>query len=352
MKSKNNISERKKNHLEICLDDSAQIESSELYLFPGIRFIHQALPELDSDEIDMKVTFNNHTIDLPLFISCMTGGSSEGFKANVNLAKAAEACNIPVGMGSFRVLLDNPKLAHHFELKKYAPSVPVMGNIGIVQLRDESQDKILSIADDLGVDLIVVHINPGQELFQPGGDRDFLHLRDVLKNFIQKSPIPIIVKETGCGFNPSLISYFSEIGASYIDLAGGGGTNWISVEGERNPDKYVVEQFQQWGIPTAVSLYLQGKKAALLASGGIKTGLDAVKAVAMGAKAAGMARPFIYAVNKGGVEAVISLVDHIKQTFHTAMVLTGSKDIQSLQSVPLIYNQEFLNISKQYGEKS
>ncbi|MDA3808877.1 MAG: type 2 isopentenyl-diphosphate Delta-isomerase [Spirochaetaceae bacterium] len=350
--SKNDISARKKNHLDICLDDKAEIESSDLYLFPQIKFIHQALPELNGDDINMKVDFHKHTIDLPLFISCMTGGSSEGFKSNKNLAQSAEISRIPVGMGSFRILLEKPELFHHFELKKYAPSVPVIGNIGMVQLRDDSQKDILKISSDLGIDLLAVHINPGQELFQQNGDRNFLNLRNVLADFIQKSPIPVIVKETGCGFTPSLVTFFKEIGALYIDVSGGGGTNWISVEGENSLEKEVAELFRQWGIPTAVSLYLSGKKAPLLASGGIKTGLDAVKSIALGAKAAGMARPFIRAVNEGGVEGAVSLINDIKKVFQTVMVLTGSKDIKELQNVPLVFDSDFISLCNQYGEKS
>ena len=352
MQLKNDISDRKKKHLEICLDESAEIESSDLHLFNKMSFIHQALPELDSNLLDLKVKFHNFTIDFPFFISCMTGGSDNGFEANINLARSAELAGIPVGMGSFRILLEKPQLAHHFELKKYAHSVPVFGNIGIVQLRDESQNQIQKIASDLGVDFLAVHINPGQEIFQPEGDRSFLKLKEVLADFVQKSPIPIIIKETGCGFTPTLISYFKKIGVTYIDLSGGGGTNWISVEGERSPIKQVVNEFRQWGIPTAVSLYLDGKIAPLLASGGIKTAMDAVKAVALGAKAAGMARPLIKAVNSGGVDGALSLINDVRAVFKAVMVLTGSRNIQELQHVPLLYKPDFLDLCRQYKEKS
>lgn len=341
---------RKKKQLEVCLDTEAPIESDELYLFPQMRFIHNALPELDSRLVDTGTGFLNFKIDLPLFISCMTGGSDRGFRANVNLAKAAESANIPVGMGSFRILLEKPDLFHHFELKKYAPSVPVMGNIGLVQIRDESVTGILKIAGDLGVDAMSVHINSAQELFQTGGDRNFLGLKETLAEFIELSPLPVIVKETGCGFTSSLISLFSRMGAAYIDTAGGGGTNWISVEGEINSYDETSREFRQWGIPTAVSLYLSGKSAPLLASGGIRTGMDAVKAIALGAHAAGMARPFIKAVHLGGEDGVLDLIYEFKKIFHTVMVLTGSKNVDALKRVPLIFDSNFMQRAEQYRE--
>jgi len=348
MKSNDDMTIRKKKQLDVCLDTAAPIQSDDLYLFPSMRFIHNALPELDSRHVDTSTAFLNYKIDLPLFISCMTGGSTQGFKANMDLARAAQIANIPVGMGSFRVLLKNPELSRHFELKKYASSVPVMGNIGIVQIRDESSHEILKIAEDLGVDLLTVHINPGQELFQEGGDRDFKGLKDHLTEFIGQSPLPVIVKETGCGFTPSLITLFSSMGAAFIDVAGSGGTNWISVEGETDPPHPVAGLFRQWGIPTAVILYLCGRSSSLLASGGIRTGLDAVKAVALGAGAAGMALPFIRAVSSGGVDKVLSLIEEIKKTFHTAMVLTGSQNIEVLKKAPLVFDPSFLQLADQY----
>jgi len=348
--SKDDTVLRKKRQLDVCLEGGTAIESAELQLFNKIRFVHNALPELDSRQIDTSVDFLGYRISLPLFISCMTGGSAQGFRANVDLAKAAEGAGIPVGMGSFRILLEKPELSSHFELKKYAPSVPVMGNIGIVQIRDVPSSALLGIAADLGADALAVHINPGQELIQRGGDRDFRGLKDALGDFIARSSLPVIVKETGCGFTPALINEFTQMGAALTDVAGGGGTNWMRVEGEINPDGPPAGEFAQWGIPTAVILSLCGKTHPLLASGGIRTGMDAVKSVALGAAAAGMAGPFIRGVSTGGAEKAAALIEGIRETFRTAMALTGAENVQELRKVPLVFESDFLHLAEQYRE--
>lgn len=344
-----NISARKDTHLDICINNN-NIESDLKYLFPEIEFIHSALPEMHADEVDMSVDFLGTKISVPLLISCMTGGSDKGFEVNIELAKAAEESSIPIGMGSFRILLKKPEYFEHFNLKKYAPNVPVIGNIGIAQLKGESKQEILTITDDLGVDALAVHINVGQELFQPEGDRDFAGLKEHLSEFITLSNVPVIIKETGCGFDPSLIEYFKTIGVSIVDIAGAGGTNWISVERERQAAYMysAAEQFADWGIPTAVSVFLHNSNPPLIASGGIRNGMDAVKAVAMGALCAGMAKPFIKGYKKNGKEEVISMIKGIQKVFEAVMVLTSSKTINDLRKVPLLFSDKFHAVAEQY----
>ncbi len=263
----------------------------------------------------------------------MTGGSEAGLEVNRELAKAAQATGLPVGLGSFRVLFEHPELDGQFRLKSLAPDVPVLANLGAVQVRDRPQAEVLEWLRRLEVQALVVHLNPGQELFQPEGDRDFRGLRQAVARLCEHSPVPVIVKETGFGILPSLVRELLDAGAAYVDLAGAGGTNWIRVEAYRlgGDERAAAEEFTDWGLPTAVLLgALQGTER-VLASGGLRGGLDAAKAVALGAHLAGMALPFIREVCAGGAEAVIRLVRRLEMSFRSAMLLTGSRTLKDLR---------------------
>jgi isopentenyl-diphosphate delta-isomerase len=264
----------------------------------------------------------------------MTGGSEQGFRANRELARAAQATGLPVGMGSFRVLFEHPELFNHFHLKALAPDVPVLANLGAVQVRDRDHDEIFEWLKKLEVQSLVVHLNPGQELFQPEGDRDFRGLKAALARLCQRCPVPVVVKETGFGILPSLARELLESGAAYVDLAGAGGTNWITVEAYRLPEaeRGPAAEFADWGLPTAALLAaMAGSTDRLLASGGLRTGLDAAKALALGARLAGMALPLIRRVTAGGAEAVVRAVREQEQVLRAAMVLTGSRTLADLR---------------------
>ncbi len=263
----------------------------------------------------------------------MTGGSAQGLEVNRELARAAQATGLPVGLGSFRVLFDHPELAEQFQLKSLAPDVPVLANLGAQQVRDRPLAEIVEWLRRLEVQALVVHLNPGQELFQPEGDRDFRGLKQAIARFCAKAPVPVIVKETGFGILPSLVRELLDAGAAFVDLAGAGGTNWIRVEAYRLPveERAAAEEFNDWGLPTAVLLGAIEDTERVLASGGLRGGLDAAKAVALGARLAGMALPFIREVCAGGAEAVIGLVHRLEHSFRSAMLLTGSRTLEDLR---------------------
>jgi isopentenyl-diphosphate delta-isomerase len=263
----------------------------------------------------------------------MTGGSEAGLSVNRELARAAQAAGLPVGLGSFRVLFQHPELAEQFQLKKLAPDVPVLANLGAVQVRDRPQAEIFEWLRRLEVQALVVHLNPGQELFQPEGDNDFRGLKQAIARLCEGSPVPVIVKETGFGILPSLVRELLDAGAAYVDLAGAGGTNWIRVEAYRltGETRASAEEFADWGLPTAVLLGALRGTDRVLASGGLRSGLDAVKAVALGARLAGMALPFIREVCAGGAEAVGALLRRLEHSFRTAMLLTGSRTLEDLR---------------------
>ena len=264
----------------------------------------------------------------------MTGGSDGGFRANRELARAAETLGIPVGLGSMRVLLENADLFTHFNMKPLAPSVPVLANIGAVQVRDMDRPEIYEMLKRLEAQALVIHMNPGQELFQPEGDRDFRGLKEAIARACDECPLPVIVKETGFGIAPNLVRELLNAGVAYVDLAGAGGTNWILVESYRlsETESAAASQFADWGIPTAVLLAaFGGTQIRLLASGGIRGGMDGAKAMAMGAQMAGFALPVIREVVAGGADAVTRFFQRQEKTLRSVMLLTGSKDIASLR---------------------
>lgn len=297
-----------------------------------MRFIHNPLPELSVPDIDTGVPFLGHRSAYPFFVSCMTGGSAEGFRANKNLAIAAQNAGIPVGMGSIRVLFEHDEVFEHFHLKRFAPDVPVIANIGGVQLRDFNHEIIHEMLRRLEVQALAVHLNPGQELYQTNGDRDFRGIADKIGAFCERSPVPVIVKETGFGIGPAWAKALIDMGVSYIDIAGAGGTNWISVESYREEDP-TADDFADWGVPTALALAGMGPelRGSVIASGGVRSGMDVAKAAALGAAQAGLALPFIRAEAELGVDGVNELIRNLGTTVRNVMALTGSRSVNELR---------------------
>lgn len=348
------IISRKQHHIDVCKEGSGfQVEGQLGSAFSEISFIHEAMPEIAWDDISTAVSFLGCPIKFPLFISCMTGGSAEGKSANRALAQAAQTKKLPIGLGSMRVLLDHPERAADFQIKKIARDVPVMANIGAVQIRELSFDRIRKLLEMIEADALVIHLNCGQEIFQPGGDTDFTGLLDAISRCTDHSGVPVIVKETGFGIHPRRVKTLLDRGVAYVDLAGSGGTNWVLVEEcckETRGES--AAEFASWGIPTAplvaATRPFNGK---ILASGGLRTGMDLAKSIAMGAVAGGMALPLIQAALKGGAEAVCDRLDAIEHTFRSVMLLTGCRSIAELQKAPLIYSPNFQHYLQQlnYG---
>jgi isopentenyl-diphosphate delta-isomerase type 2 len=334
------MSARKAAHLDVCIDaERYSVESGNSRLHE-VHLIHRSLPECNFATVDTTVSFLGHTVALPFFISSMTGGSAAGYKVNKQLAEIAEALGIPVGMGSIRILLRKPEVIRDFMLKDIAQSVPVFANIGGVQLPTIMHDELYRLIDTLRVDGIAVHLNPGQELFQPEGDRDFTGVLAALERFIAGSPVPVIVKETGMGINPAEIHALRNIGASLVDIAGSGGTNWVRVEAHRldprDPIAGAAAEFDLWGLPTGLVLAALGRDVpGVLASGGIRGGMDIVRALALGAEAVGMALPFIRAVSQGGLTAGLELGRQFEYVIRSAMTMSGVQSVQELRRVPL-----------------
>jgi isopentenyl-diphosphate delta-isomerase type 2 len=241
-------------------------------------------------------------------------------------------------LGSVRVLFDHPELFEHFHIKPLAPDVPVLANLGAVQIRDRNHGEILKLMQRLEVQALVIHLNPGQELFQPEGDTDFRGLKGALSRLCDTSDIPIIVKETGFGIPLPLAKELLDMGVAFVDLAGAGGTNWISVEAYRLPEvsRRPAWEFESWGLPTAYLMAMLAQtemrtSGRILASGGLRTGMDIAKALVLGAEMAGMALPIIRSERQGGVEGVLRFMSDLRTTLRSVMVLCGAPNLPSLR---------------------
>ncbi len=333
------MSRRKTQHLEICLDDGRYRVETGTTRLEEVHPVHRSLPEVDAAEADPSIDFLGHRVAMPVFISSMTGGSAAGYQTNKDLAAVAEELGIPVGMGSMRILFRKPDVLDHFRIKRYAPDVPVFTNIGAVQLPQMSHDEIFRMTETLGVDGIAVHLNPAQEIFQPGGDTSFTGIMDALRRFIERSPVAVLVKETGFGINPGEVQTLLEAGAAYVDVAGSGGTNWVRVEAYRHDDpvaSVAAEEFDEWGLPTGLLLAAIGRdQRGILASGGIRTGMDVVRALMLGAEAVGLALPFVRAVAEGGINRAIEFGRRLDYVIRTAMTLSGCRRIADLHTAPI-----------------
>jgi isopentenyl-diphosphate delta-isomerase type 2 len=387
------LGRRKNQHLEICTSpERFAVEGGDSRL-SEVRFLHHALPEVDEAQVDTSVEFLGYKVALPLFISAMTGGSEAGFRANKELARLAQAEKLAVGMGSIRILFGKPELAEHFALKQWAPDVPVVANLGGVQVRDMVHSQIIELIRRLEVDALAIHLNPAQELFQAEGDRDFRGILEAVKRFCQASPVPVVVKETGCGINPAEAARLLKAGAAFVNIAGSGGTNWATVEALRNqefpsarsrkaPSAASAAEFADWGNPTGLvlaalrrlddagrfgapppkplglpagesfsaarlaALDKKGKKenprpasegilnGRILASGGIRSGRDLAASLILGARLAGSALPFIRAISSGGLEAAQLQVEDLRAVLRRVMVLCDCATVAQLRAAP------------------
>jgi isopentenyl-diphosphate delta-isomerase len=346
---------RKADHLRICLRKRRYtVETGSTWL-DEIRLVHRSLPEMNAADIDTTVMFLGRPISMPIFISSMTGGSAGGFRANKNLAQVAQEAGIPVGLGSIRILFRNPEVIEHFLLRPLAPDVPIFANIGGVQLRTDNFEPLVELIKRLEVDGLAVHLNVGQELVQPEGDSSFFGVLNGIERLCEACPVPVIAKETGFGINPAEAKSLLAAGVQYVDVAGRGGTNWAKVEAYRLPkeSRGVANELESWGTPTALLLAAtRAFDGSILASGGIRSGMDVAKSIALGAVAAGLALPFIRAVARGGVEAGVAVAERIRDVLHTAMLLTGSRTVADLRSAQVLESMEFAHAVSQLKQLS
>ena len=333
---------RKLDHLRICADKPVESGDSG---FGDIRFVHNALPECDMGTIDLSTRFLDHTFSSPLFISAMTGGHPATKDVNVRLARAAERFGIGMGVGSQRAALENPSLEDTFSVvREEAPHAFLAANLGAVQLRDHGIEWAERAVGMIDADAIAIHLNFLQEAIQPEGDHNALGCLAAIGELCQVFRVPVIIKETGCGISAATARQCWGAGVSAIDIGGWGGTSWAAVESVRADEsrnvqdqrlKTLGEDFSDWGIPTVVSLAeVLASGRPVIASGGIRTGLDIAKGLALGAALCGMALPLLKPAMKSD-EALTRTIDVLHQELVAAMFLTGSAKLVDLKKAPV-----------------
>ena len=327
--------ERKDAHITINLEKP--VNSGLLHGFEHIHFVHQGLPELDADTIDTRVVFLGHKLSLPLLISSMTGGTERAKSINQCLARAAQDFGLGMALGSMRVLLENPETFSTFDVRKVAPRLPLLfANLGAIQLNyGVTPEDCQRLVDLVRADALVLHLNPLQESVQPEGDNNWSHLTSKIERVVKTCNTPVIVKEVGYGISSNTAKRLINAGVQAIDLAGAGGTSWSEVEAYRSKtdlQKKIAQSFIHWGIPTYESLRQVRRVSSTLpviASGGIRTGIDAAKALHSGAHIVGMAAPFLKAAALSD-KSVHESIQLFQEQLRITMLCTASKCLEDL----------------------
>jgi isopentenyl-diphosphate delta-isomerase len=335
---------RKADHIRINLDED--VASRLTNGLERYRFMHQALPELDAREINTSLDLFGKRLNAPLLISCMTGGTEQARLINQNLAIAAQEAGLPMGVGSTRAAVVQPSLADTFQVRNIAPDILLFANIGAVQFNyGFDVDQCRRAVSLTGADALVLHLNPLQEVLQPEGDVNWAGLLSKIERVaraLQSEGIPVIAKEVGWGISPRAARDLANAGVSAIDVAGAGGTSWSQVEMFRartDIQRRIAEAFVDWGIPTADSIRYVREAApgmTIFASGGLKSGVDGAKCLALGATLFGMARPFLRAATISA-QAVADEIAVIVGQLRAVMLCTGARDLAALHAVELIH---------------
>jgi isopentenyl-diphosphate delta-isomerase len=334
--------DRKLEHIELALGSRSQLD---LRHFDRFRFEHEALPELDMAEIDISCELFGKQLRAPLLVSCMTGGTGSATRINRNLAIAAERAGVALGVGSQRKAIERPETTTSFRVRDLAPTVPLLGNLGAVQLNygfglEECRQAIAMI----GADALALHLNPLQEAIQPEGQTNFKGLYEKIGHLVAELEQPVVIKEIGCGITLRTGRELWQRGVRHFDSAGVGGTSWARIEGARGRGaagkargEALGDLFADWGVPTPDSIRqlasLEG--VTVIGSGGIRSGLDAAKAIALGAKVAGLAQPFLAAALESA-DQVFEVIEKTIQELRITMFCVGAANLAELRKKPLL----------------
>ena len=336
MNSESGIEKRKADHLTLAGSPACQMNGSNG--LDTIRFEPVALPELNFAEIDSQVEFLNKPLSFPFLISSMSGGVREADRMNITLAEAAETCQVALGVGSMRIALEQKSAQSSFKLRKFAPSIPILANIGGTQLvqRNGISDALrcVELAD---ADGIYVHLNALQELLQPGGDQDWRGVSAAIQKFVTASPVPVFIKEVGHGISASSAEMLIDLGVSWIDVAGSGGTSWSQIEHIRS-GREGVSAFADWGVNTKEAIEaIRSKKLScmLVGSGGLRNGLDVAKVIRIGADMGAAAQPFLEPA-RSSVNKTMQIIESWEKDFKIAMFSTGSQSVAKLKTAKLL----------------
>ena len=327
---------RKADHIRINLEENVQFPSLTNG-FGCYRLTHQALPELDLAEIETGVSFLGKRLHVPLLISSMTGGTEAARVLNHNLARGAQACGAAMGLGSQRAGIEQAETADTFRVRDLAPDILLFANLGAIQLNyGYTVDQCRRVVEMIEADALILHLNPLQEALQADGDWQWKGLLGKIEAVCRAVGVPVVAKEVGWGLSESTARRLAEAGVSALDVAGSGGTSWSEVEYHRAPTdrlRRLAKAFADWGIPTAETLLMAQRGAPglpLIASGGMRNGIEAAKALALGATAVGIASPFLKAA-AASADEVIESIDQFGLELRTAMFCAGAGCVAALR---------------------
>ncbi|BES82484.1 type 2 isopentenyl-diphosphate Delta-isomerase [Pyrodictium abyssi] len=352
-------SPRKLDHIRITIDSNVSHDGAST-LFEDVTLVYKALPEVSLNGVDASIEFLGKKLSAPIMVTGMTGGHAVAAKINCAIAKAVEELGLAMGVGSQRAALENPSLSYTFSVaRKCAPSAVIIANIGAPQLvKGYGIEEIRKAVEMIGADAVAIHLNAAQEAFQPEGDTDYAGVIERIRDVASAIEKPVIVKETGHGIGLEAARLLRAAGVRIIDVAGAGGTSWIRVEQYRARAKgnemlaTAASTFSSTGIPTAqavVEARWAAPDACIIASGGVRSGLDVAKAIALGADIAGVALPVINAYARGGEEAIRALLERLVTELRIAMFLSGSGSLAELRGADIVLGHRLLSIMKARG---
>jgi isopentenyl-diphosphate delta-isomerase len=340
----NQTQTRKNDHIRICLEEKVQAKHITTG-FEDIFFVHRALPEIDREKIDISTKIFNHKFSAPLIVGAMTGGTPEATKINQTIAEAVQELNIGMGVGSQRIAIEDVKQESSFvETRRKAPTAFLIANIGAPQLvRGWGVDQAKIAVNMIDADALAIHLNPLQEAVQPEGETKYVNALKKIKEIAANLNVPVIAKETGAGISAEDAKKLEEAGVKAIDVSGAGGTSWAAVEYYRakaakdDKGQRLGETFWDWGIPTAVSLFevSQSVDVPIIASGGIRNGVDAAKALALGASLISISAPVLRPATKSA-EQVKRTLEFFIAELRNAMFLTGRESVKKLRKAPVV----------------
>jgi isopentenyl-diphosphate delta-isomerase len=337
--------QRKSEHLRINLEEDVASRRISTGL-DRYRFLHCALPDIDLKDVNTSIDLLGKPLAAPLIISSMTGGTPEAESINCRLARAAQNAGIGMGLGSQRAAVEDPSLAPTYRVRQVAPDILLLANLGAVQLNyGYGLDECRRVVEMVEADALILHLNPLQEALQPQGNTDFAGLLLRIEAVCQALAVPVVVKEVGWGISEQVARQLADAGVAAIDVAGAGGISWSQVEMHRAPTEHrrrVAAGFADWGLSTVDSLLMVRRGAPglpVIASGGIRNGIEIAKAVALGAAACGVAGPFLHAASESAT-AVSELIDVLVDQLRVAMFAAGAPDIAMLQRTPMMPSQD------------
>jgi isopentenyl-diphosphate delta-isomerase len=331
------VARRKLEHLDLCTE--RDVEGHRSTLLEEVHLLHEALPDLRVDDVDLSVSALGRELQAPILISGMTGGAARAGELNRALASVAQKYGFAMGLGSQRAMQLDPALASTYRVRDVAPDILLLANVGAVQLRDAGCRAAAELVDAVGADALCVHLNPAQELVQDEGDRDFRGCLGAIEALARGARFPVVVKETGCGLSPAALARIRAAGVRWVDVAGVGGTTWTGVESLRGSarQRALGGLLREWGIPTAASVCF-AREAGLetIASGGVRDANDVARSLALGARLAGLALPFLRAHEQGGIPGLAALAEQLTEGLRALMLLVGARRVGELSTAPRV----------------